>query len=100
MNGGIHDAFALTAAIQAIGPDGDPAALDVYSRSRRPIAADEIQLQAHENRSRMQERHAGRRRESFEALKAVVDDPDRLRTHLLKSSMITGLRRAEQLAKT
>lgn len=99
MNGGIHDAFALTAAIHAIGPDGDPAALDVYSRSRRPIAADEILGQAHENRSRMQERDVARRRQSFEALKAVVDDPDRLRTHLLRSSMITGLHRAEQLAR-
>ncbi len=100
MNGGIHDAFALTAAIHAIGPGGNPAGLDVYNRSRRPIAADEILLQAHENRSRMQERDVGRRRESFDALKAVVDDPDRLRAHLLKSSMIAGLRRAEQLAST
>jgi hypothetical protein len=47
----------------------------------------------------MQERDVARRRESFEALKAVVDDPDRLRTHLLRSSMITGLHRAEQLAR-
>ena len=100
MNGGIHDVFALTAAIHAIGPGGDPLGLDVYNRSRRPIAADEILLQAHVNRSRMQERDVGRRRESFEALKAVADDPGRLRTHLLKSSMITGLRRAEQLAST
>lgn len=99
MNGGIHDAFALADAIAAIGPNGDVAKLDGYNRSRRPIAADDILRQAHENRSRMQERDQERRRASFEALQAIVANPDALRTHLLRSSMITGLRRARLLAQ-
>ncbi len=99
MNGGIHDAFALGAAVAAIWPNGDIAKLDGYNRSRRPIAAEEILGQAHENRSRMQERDQERRRASFKALQAIVADPDALRTHLLRSSMITGLRRAHVLAQ-
>ncbi|WP_439532799.1 FAD-dependent oxidoreductase [Polymorphobacter sp.] len=99
MNGGIHDAFALTAAIHAMGNSNDLSALDGYSRSRRPIAADEILGQAHENRTRMQERDIERRRATFSALQTVVSDPDTLRTHLLRSSMITGLRRADELAR-
>lgn len=98
MNGGIHDAFALTSAIADMWPNGDLARLDCYDRSRRPIAAEEILGQAHENRSRMQERDGERRREAFANLQAIVADRDRLRTHLLRSSMIAGLRRAEVLA--
>jgi 2-polyprenyl-6-methoxyphenol hydroxylase-like FAD-dependent oxidoreductase len=98
MNGGIHDAFALTSAIADMWPDGDLPRLDRYDRCRRPIAAEEILGQAHENRSRMQERDGERRREAFANLQAIVADRDRLRTHLLRSSMIAGLRRAEALA--
>ena len=97
MNGGIHDAFALTSAIADMWPNGDLARLDRYDRSRRPIAAEEILGQAHENRSRMQERDGERRREAFANLQSIVADRDRLRTHLLRSSMIAGLRRAEAL---
>ncbi len=98
MNGGIHDAFALTNAIKAMWASDELHRLDVYNRSRRPIAAEEILGQAHENRSRMQERDADRRRQAFTALQAVVADPEKRRAHLLRSSMITGLRRAEELA--
>lgn len=97
MNGGIHDAFALTKAIQAMWSSDALDRLDAYTRSRRPIAAEEILGQAHENRSRMQERDPERRRQAFAALQAVVADPEKHRAHLLRSSMISGLRRAEQL---
>ena len=71
--------------------------LDAYNRSRRPIAADDILGQADENRRRMQERDPVRRREAFERLQTIATDRAMLHAHLLRSSMITGLRRAETL---
>jgi 3-(3-hydroxy-phenyl)propionate hydroxylase len=98
MNGGIHDAFALTDAIQTMWPNGDLARLDSYTRRRRPVAAEEILEQAHENRSRMQERDVAKRRAALDRLQAIAADPDLLRAHLLRSSMIAGLRRAAAVA--
>jgi 2-polyprenyl-6-methoxyphenol hydroxylase-like FAD-dependent oxidoreductase len=98
MNGGIHDAFALTGCIAAMWTTDDLDLLDRYNRTRRPIAADDILGQADENRKRMQERDPARRRAAFERLQAIVADPVLLHAHLLRSSMISGLRRAETLA--
>ncbi|MEO7787743.1 MAG: FAD-dependent monooxygenase [Sphingomicrobium sp.] len=97
MNGGIHDAFALTSAIAEIWQGDGLDALDRYGAIRRPIAAQEILNQSHRNRSRMQERDPLRREEQFAELEAVVADPVRHRDYLLRSSMIAGLRAAGQL---
>jgi 2-polyprenyl-6-methoxyphenol hydroxylase-like FAD-dependent oxidoreductase len=102
MNGGIHDAFELASTIAEAWRDlrdgALPPVLDRYERRRRPIAAEEILAQADRNRARMQERDAARRRRSLAELQAVAADPERSRAHLLKSSMIEGLRRAAQIA--
>jgi 3-(3-hydroxy-phenyl)propionate hydroxylase len=42
----------------------------------------------------MQERDPGRRRELLSDLQRTADDPVKLKTYLLKTSMIEGLRRA------
>ena len=98
MNGGIHDAFALTEVIRNIWAGGDLGLLEGYTRSRRPIAADEILSQADENRGRMQERDEAKRRAMLAELQAIAADPDRLYQRMLRSSMIAGLRRAKELA--
>jgi 3-(3-hydroxy-phenyl)propionate hydroxylase len=72
--------------------------LDRYERQRRPIAEEEIIQQAHRNRTRMQERDPARRRAMLEDLQRITDDPVKLKAHLLKSSMIDGLRRAAATA--
>ena len=97
MNGGIHDAFALTDCIARMWETDQLGVLEAYNRSRRPIAADDILGQADENRRRMQERDPGRRRAAFERLQTIATDRALLHAHLLRSSMITGLRRAETL---
>jgi 2-polyprenyl-6-methoxyphenol hydroxylase-like FAD-dependent oxidoreductase len=95
MNGGIHDAFNLAEKLIAVLRDGaDPRILDRYERQRRPIAEEEIIEQAHRNRTRMQERDPQRRRQLLGALQQMTADPVKLKTYLLKSSMIEGLRRA------
>ena len=98
MNGGIHDAFELVPTLTEI-LDGAPLdLLDRYTRRRRPIAEQEILTQADRNRARMQERDPTRRREMLAELQKITDAPDKMREHLLRTSMITGLRKAESIA--
>ena len=95
LNGGLHDAFALADALAAPAP---VAALQRYDAIRRPIAQDEIMAQADRNRARMRERDPARRRALLADLQAITADPARLRAHLLRTSMIDGLRRAAAAA--
>ena len=98
MNGGVHDAFELVATLAEV-LDGAPIELlDRYTRRRRPIAEQEVLAQADRNRERMQERDGDRRREMLTALQKTAGDPVAARDHLLRSSMISGLRRAAAIA--
>jgi 3-(3-hydroxy-phenyl)propionate hydroxylase len=95
MNGGIHDAFNLVEKLIAVvRDDADQRILGLYERQRRPIAEDEIIQQAHRNRTRMQERDPAKRREMLGVLQRMLADSVELKTYLLKTSMIEGLRRA------
>jgi 3-(3-hydroxy-phenyl)propionate hydroxylase len=94
MNGGLHDAFNLCEKLVRVWRGESDALLDLYVRQRRPVAQEEIIAQAHTNRSRMQERDPARRRQTLQELQAIAASPDRAREYLLRSSMITGLRRA------
>ncbi len=98
MNGGIHDAFELVATLADV-LDGAPLEhLDRYTRRRRPIALQEILTQADRNRARMQERDPIRRRDTLDALQRTAEDPVAARAHLLRTSMIAGLRKAAEIA--
>ena len=94
MNGGIHDAFELAAHLVAVLGGADAALLDRYERRRRPVAEHDIIAQADRNRARMRERDPIARRAQLAKLQAVCADPVRLRAHLMRSSMIDGLRAA------
>ena len=95
LNGGLHDAFALVDALRDIH-EGAPreARFDLYERRRRPVALEQIIAQADANRARMREKDPARRREILDGLKAIAADPARLEAHLLRTSMIAGLRQA------
>ena len=97
MNGGIHDASLLAACLARAIETGDGQILDTYEAERRPIVAADIIEQAGANRARMAERDPEKRRQSVLDLQKVVADPAQARDYLLKSSMITGLRRAQAL---
>ncbi|MBT6272719.1 MAG: FAD-dependent monooxygenase [Chromatiales bacterium] len=97
MNGGIHDAFALADALVAVLDGAPDALLDRYTRQRRPVAEQEILAQAARNRQRMKEMDPAKRATMLRDLQAIADDRDRAREHLLRSSMITGLRAAAQV---
>ncbi|WP_137177462.1 NAD(P)/FAD-dependent oxidoreductase [Roseomonas sp. AR75] len=99
MNGGIHDAIELAATLAALWRgEGDAALLDRYTRRRRPIAEKEIIAQADRNRARMRETDPARRAEMLAEMQRIAGDPVRAREHLLRSSMIAGLRAAAAVA--
>lgn len=97
MNGGVHDAFAVTDALHKIWNGASDACLDAYSLVRQAIAAEDILKQADKNRARMQERDPARRRALFEDLQKTANDPALAREHLLRSSMIKGLEKAAEM---
>jgi len=98
LNGGIHDAFELAAAIKdMLKGNAGIERLDLYDRRRRPIARDQIIAQADRNRARMREKAPDARRRMLEDLQAITRDRDRLHAYLLRSSMIEGLRQAAQI---
>lgn len=98
MNGGIHDAFELVTTLGKIWNGAPLSLLDRYTRRRRPIAEQEVLSQADRNRARMQERNDARRRKMLAELQEIAADPVRARDHLLRTSMIVGLRRAAGIA--
>jgi 3-(3-hydroxy-phenyl)propionate hydroxylase len=98
MNGGVHDAFELVATLDDVWRGGPLSCLDRYTRRRRPIAEQEVLAQADRNRARMQERDDMRRREMLADLQRIAADPVLARAHLLRTSMISGLRRAAEIA--
>jgi 2-polyprenyl-6-methoxyphenol hydroxylase-like FAD-dependent oxidoreductase len=99
LNGGIHDAFELAAALIDVLRNAAPdTRLDAYDARRRPIARDDILAQADRNRARMRERDPERRRALLRDLQATTQDREKLRAYLRRSSMIDGLARAAALA--
>ena len=98
MNGGVHDAFNLAEKLAAVVLGrADAALLDLYERQRRPVARDEMLAQSDRNRARMREKDDAKRRTMLAELKVLIADRGRLKAHLLKTSMIEGLRQAAQV---
>jgi 3-(3-hydroxy-phenyl)propionate hydroxylase len=95
LNGGVHDALNLAEKLAAVINQGAPdSLLDRYERQRRPVVQDAIIAQSHANRARMRELDPEKRRESLRALQEICADRDKLYQHMLKTSMISGLRQA------
>jgi len=99
LNGGLHDAFELCDALLDIRT-GAPHAprFDLYERRRRPVALEQIIAQSDANRARMREKDPVKRREILSGLQAITADRARLEAHLLRTSMIAGLRQAAAVA--
>ena len=100
MNGGIHDAFSLAEKLIRVVRRRKAAAelLDLYERQRRPVALEQILAQSGRNRARMQERDPQKRLAALRELQAIAADRGRALRHLLRTSMIEGLRQAQAIA--
>tara|TARA_R110000868_G_scaffold410865_2_gene700548 strand:+ start:933 stop:2105 length:1173 start_codon:yes stop_codon:yes gene_type:complete len=98
LNGGVHDAFNLAEKLAGVAAGADDALLDRYEAQRRPVARDDILAQADENRRRMNTTDQTERLTHLRNLQAIAADPAKARDFLLRSSMISGLRRTRELA--
>ena len=98
LNGGIHDAFNLAEKVVAVIRGAPLDALERYSRQRRKVALDVVQQTALRNRAILNAQEAGARRAYYDELRGIVDDPERHRGYLLRTSMIKSLRDVAKLA--
>jgi 3-(3-hydroxy-phenyl)propionate hydroxylase len=94
MNGGIHDAINLTQRLAEVwrGSKGD-AELDRFDRQRRLVTKEYVEKQSIQNKKNLEAPGSAFR----DRLVAIAADPDKTRDYLLAVSMISSLRRAEEL---
>ena len=94
MNGGIHDAINLTERMVEVWRGEKPdAELDRFDRQRRLVTKEHVEKQSIQNKKNLES--AGP--EFRDRLTRIAADPTLTREYLLNVSMISSLRRAEQL---
>jgi len=94
MNGGIHDAINLTDRLAAVwhGSKGD-AELDRFDKQRRLVTKEYVERQSIQNKKNLETPGS----EFRDRLAAIAADPGQTREYLLAVSMISSLRRAQEL---
>lgn len=97
MNAGIHDALNLSEKILQVLGGADDKIFDLYDKQRRTLAANHIIPQASANRALMATLDKTVQLERLSEQRAIAADPARNREFLLRASMITGLREAENI---
>lgn len=99
MNSGIHDAENLCGKLAEIILNGaDPALLDRYSRQRRHIAVEDVQVRSDRNYRRHRVKTPEERQEVWSEFLRVTSDRELMTEFLLESSMFQSLRKAEAIA--
>ncbi len=99
LNSGIHDAINLADKLgQVWRREADDALLDRYVRQRRSATIEQVQAMSIRNKRLLEERDRTVQRERLAELIATAGDPVRARKHLLESSMIAGLQRANEVS--
>ena len=97
MNGGIQDAFNLSDKLAQIWAGADDRLLDRYDRQRRTVAVEAVQQQTHRNQQIISERDPETRKKSLDAMRRTATDKRSAREYMLKSSMISSMRRAAEI---
>ncbi len=97
MNGGIHDAMNLTDKLAAVIKGADASLLQRYDRQRRHVASKRVIPQASANRQRMATVDRETQLQRLKEQQEISMDPKRCREFLLRASMISGLREAENI---
>lgn len=97
LNSGIHDAVNLCDKLARVWNGEDQSLLDLYSRQRRAATIEQVQAMSIRNKRMMEERDPAVQRAHLQELIALAGDPKRAREHMLNTSMISGLRRSEQV---
>ena len=98
MNSGVHDAVNLAAKLSAVlrGDAGDEV-LDRYVRQRRHVAVAHVQAITIRNKKLMAEADPDTRRRNRDELRRAADDPVLAREFLLRASLISSVREAEEI---
>jgi 2-polyprenyl-6-methoxyphenol hydroxylase-like FAD-dependent oxidoreductase len=94
MNGGIHDAINLTRRMIEVWRKTKPdTEFGRYDRQRRLVTKEHVEKQSIQNKKNLESTGS----EFRERLMQIATDPVQTRDYLLSVSMISSLRRAEQL---
>ena len=98
MNSGIHDAVNLVGKLSSVlrGDAGDEV-LDRYVRQRRHVAVAHVQAITIRNKKLMAEADPEVRRRNRDELRRAADDPSLARDFLLRASLISSVREAEEI---
>jgi 3-(3-hydroxy-phenyl)propionate hydroxylase len=97
LNSGIHDAVNLCDKL-ARHWHGEPEdLLDLYSRQRRAATVEQVQAMSIRNKRMMEERDAAVQRARLQEMVAVAGNPQTAREFMLNTSMISGLKRANEI---
>jgi 3-(3-hydroxy-phenyl)propionate hydroxylase len=98
LNSGIHDAVNLADKLGRVwrGEGGDEL-LDIYVHQRRAATIEQVQAMSIRNKRLLEERDPKVQRNRMEELVAIAADPKRARLHLLDTSMISGLRKSQEI---
>jgi 3-(3-hydroxy-phenyl)propionate hydroxylase len=98
LNSGIHDAINLADKLGRVWRrEADDEELDLYVRQRCAAAIEHVQAMSIRNKRLLEERDPQVQREQLLGLIATAKDPERARKYLLESSMIAGLKRADDV---
>jgi 3-(3-hydroxy-phenyl)propionate hydroxylase len=97
MNGGMQDAFNLSDKLAQIFAGADDRLLGRYDRQRRTVAIEAVQRQTNRNHQILSERDPATRKTSLDAMRRTAADKSSAREYMLKSSMISSLRRAAEI---
>jgi 3-(3-hydroxy-phenyl)propionate hydroxylase len=98
MNSGVHDAFNLAdKLVRILRGEAEEAELDRYERQRRHVAIKHTQAQTIRNKRLLAEQDPAIRRRNNDELRRTAEDPRLAREFLLRSSLITSLREAEEI---
>ena len=99
MNGGIHDAINLADKLGRVWRgEAEDELLDRYVRQRRAATIEQVQAMSIRNKRLLEERDPEVQRERLGELVATAGDAERARKYLLESSMIAGLKRANEVS--
>src|SRR5258706_1630989 len=99
LNSGVHDAFNLAEKLARIWrKEADETAVDQYERQRRHIAVQHTQLQTIRNKKLLQEKDPVVGHGNHDELRRAASDPKLAREILLRTSLISSVREAAQIA--
>jgi 3-(3-hydroxy-phenyl)propionate hydroxylase len=98
MNFGVHDAILAARRIAAVLAGGAEDLLDRYDRQRRHVAEAFLQAMTIANKKTLEEKDPAKREARLAELRATAADRDKARAHLLRTSMIEGVRAAAAVA--